>query len=42
MNQKLFDYIAASPTAFHAVQHTASRLAQAGTKAAAAQSGSQS
>ena len=30
MNQKLFDYIAASPTAFHAVQHTASRLAQAG------------
>lgn len=30
MNQKLFDYIAASPTAYHAVSHTAALLRQAG------------
>ena len=30
MNQALFDYIAASPTAFHAVAHTAAMLDQAG------------
>ena len=30
MNQKLFDYIAASPTAYHAVSHTAALLHQAG------------
>ena len=30
MNQALFDYIAASPTAFHAVAHTVKRLYDAG------------
>ena len=30
MNQRLFDYIAASPTAYHAVAHTASLLKGAG------------
>jgi aspartyl aminopeptidase len=30
MNQSLFDYIAASPTAYHAVAHTAAILKQAG------------
>ena len=30
MNQKLFDYIAASPTAYHAVNHTATLLRGAG------------
>ena len=30
MNQALFDYIAASPTAFHAVAHTSSMLDKAG------------
>ena len=30
MNQALFDYIAASPTAFHAAAHTAQRLDEAG------------
>ena len=30
MNQKLFDYIAACPTSFHAVAHTASLLRKAG------------
>ena len=30
MNQALFDYIAACPTAYHAVDHTASLLEKAG------------
>ena len=30
MNRALFDYIAASPTAFHAVAHTAQMLNEAG------------
>ena len=32
MNQALFDYIAASPTAYHAVSHTAALLEEAGVQ----------
>ena len=32
MNKKLFDYIASSPTAYHAAAHTAGMLKNAGYK----------
>ena len=32
MNKKLFDYIASSPTAYHAAAHTAEVLKEAGYK----------